>query len=85
MKTARRGNSERESADRDVHRADPRHSRQAQGSLTLATAKYGTHAAFVMIPNAPCPKKQPATPMQRIHCTSELVASPRSGLLGRIH
>ncbi len=46
---------------------------QASGSGTPPTAKYGSQADFVMMPNAPWPKKQPATPMRRIHGSTRVI------------
>jgi hypothetical protein len=46
--------------------------RQAADSSKPATPKYGTQADLVMIPNAPWPMKQPATPTRRIQATAWL-------------
>src|SRR4030095_8701134 len=55
--------------------------RHAHGSGIPQTPKYGTQAALVMMPNAPWPMKQAATPTRRIQWTT--VSAP-AVLLGAI-
>src|SRR4030095_8226627 len=55
--------------------------RHAHGSGIPQIPKYGTQAALVMMPNAPWPMKQTATPTRRIQWT--IVSAP-AVLLGAI-